>query len=1041
MVLLALLLGVRLQRLTISQSSFKNIAHGGTLMAGCDYNKEKIIGVANRIKESSCSSLITIKESSFSNINYNSWGGAAYIKANAIIHNSNFSDISADYDGGAIYFDSVIKVEIVENKFSKCTSKGSGGGIYFHKVAINITIKGNTFLSCTAGKSGAGIYSFYTYITSKDDYSIYSESNEFNGCKSEISGTFYIDSYNIDISNFYNDRYINCESKIDGGGFMSNVGAYVMDFKFVECSFSGCTSKGKGGGMQFNIEKPNSLIININGCIYDNCSANYGSCIGAFYSGSKEPIRTLLTITGSGETSSCFKNIKGLLDEYAIYHCGNEVKIINAQFDSIKVGVLKASATCFKLNLTNCEFNNCDDSVNYLINSTGLINFTMVSVNLINCGTCFNVIATNTSINELTLNNSKTHFLSSSITSNSIDIKQLNIHKYNEKIYLIVNQSCKIYGGNFSDTTEIISIEPKSEKSNIRVTINSVITKNARMFSIDENINTFEITNSEGSYAPLKKSLGSIIQTGAPATTISNCNFSTKNCYSIVFPESAKYQFGIRILDRCNFEGSGPFIKVGSLLSLLNCSFMSDNKIAIEVTSKGELILGADSNCIPSPFKVAMMINEGGKVNNDNLQPITKFYYWNNRCFDESSSPSFSQSMMFIASESFSETERFRATADFSYSSKAEISFQSQISRFDNDFSVFDEYNGDSSFNQPDKSPTIDEINVETSLYLDEASNQKDKTDTISKAQKMSIEFSEAISSNYFKDEMNSQSSMEQLFKLSSHETSTNTKQQEQYESTLNEINEKKSSIEMDNFVYSSLDNTNEAKTTLFTHQSNDNSINSQTNENKNTEKSKIYQTSLNTDIAHQKSQNTYDAHHSSHIINQNFDYTSQINDKEENSKTKEKQIFSTFQTHEKAKTQENTVNKVDSSNKSNSFQNEGFFHEENVEAVPITNNKTGMIAGIVVAGVAFMIICSLFICCIVIKKNRGKSNDTDAENYTGSELETEASNSSSYTDYEASCLTQEMTGTAWTTMANMKDADFFDIDDDEEPEKEFLSD
>lgn len=51
-------------------------------------------------------------------------------------------------------------------------------------------------------------------------------------------------------------------------------------------------------------------------------------------------------------------------------------------FNNIKVGVLKTSETCYKLNLTECEFNDCDDSVNCHIISTALNNFTMKKVNL-----------------------------------------------------------------------------------------------------------------------------------------------------------------------------------------------------------------------------------------------------------------------------------------------------------------------------------------------------------------------------------------------------------------------------------------------------------------------------------------------------------------------------------------------------------------------------------------------------------------------------------------------------------------------------------
>lgn len=76
--------------------------------------------------------------------------------------------------------------------------------------------------------------------------------------------------------------------------------------------------------------------------------------------------------------------------------------------------------------------------------------------------------------------------------------------------------------------------------------------------------------------------------------------------------------------------------------------------------------------------------------------------------------------------------------------------------------------------------------------------------------------------------------------------------------------------------------------------------------------------------------------------------------------------------------------------------------------------------------------------CCD--EENRRKTFDADADNYTGYESENETANSSSYTDNDASCLTQEITGTVWTTMANMKDTEFFEIDD-KEPDKVFLSD
>lgn len=93
----------------------------------------------------------------------------------------------------------------------------------------------------------------------------------------------------------------------------------------------------------------------------------------------------------------------------------------------------------------------------------------------------------------------------------------------------------------------------------------------------------------------------------------------------------------------------------------------------------------------------------------------------------------------------------------------------------------------------------------------------------------------------------------------------------------------------------------------------------------------------------------------------------------QENSKTKEKYLFTTFQINEKATTQEKTVIEIDGSNNvikdSNHFKDEGFFHEKNVKAVPITHNQKGMIAGIVVGVVAFMIICSIFICSVVMKK------------------------------------------------------------------------
>ena len=198
-----------------------------------------------------------IKDSKFNNVTADDDGGAiywAYTGENGILTDCTFTNTNANLKGGAIYWegdDGIIK----NSTFNNTNASSSGGAIHLEGSNGNVT--GCTFNNTNSINDGGAIY-----IGTHD---VFIANSTFTNTNTEASGgAIYFDDGETGI--IFNCTFTNTNAKLDGGAIRSlrYVSSQISDSYFVNCS------AGNAGGAIF-LQEENGIIKNN---AFENCSSN-----------------------------------------------------------------------------------------------------------------------------------------------------------------------------------------------------------------------------------------------------------------------------------------------------------------------------------------------------------------------------------------------------------------------------------------------------------------------------------------------------------------------------------------------------------------------------------------------------------------------------------------------------------------------------------------------------------------------------------------------------------------------------------------------
>ena len=157
--------------------------------------------------------------------------GASLIVMKCKFNNCNStSGVTATqaFNGGAIYVNGLNTFIACSSLFVNCRAPqtnhdgGGSGGIYIRSIKTVFSLSTSDFISCFTGSSGAGVF-------------FYSSSNP-----------------KMDIEIITDCRCIQCRAQDqtpDGGGMC--LWEWMETLNCINCLFSGCTSTGVGGGLDF----------------------------------------------------------------------------------------------------------------------------------------------------------------------------------------------------------------------------------------------------------------------------------------------------------------------------------------------------------------------------------------------------------------------------------------------------------------------------------------------------------------------------------------------------------------------------------------------------------------------------------------------------------------------------------------------------------------------------------------------------------------------------------------------------------------------
>ncbi|RZN14590.1 autotransporter domain-containing protein, partial [Bradyrhizobium sp. Leo121] len=234
---------------------------------------------------------VTIAGSGFSgNTATTTDGGAIYNDGTATIAGSSFSDNSATSYGGAIYSEAGSTTTIVAGSFASNTA-GSQGGAIFN--AGTVSISGSSFFNNSASSAGGAIYNTGTATIADSAFASNANGAIYNTGTASISGSSFADN----------------SSTTYGGGAIFNFGtATIVDSRFSD------NSAGAGGAI-FNEA---NRTVSITDSSFSGNSATYG---GAMF------INGTATITGSSFSNNFAAHGGG-----AIFDSSGTVTIADSSF-------------------------------------------------------------------------------------------------------------------------------------------------------------------------------------------------------------------------------------------------------------------------------------------------------------------------------------------------------------------------------------------------------------------------------------------------------------------------------------------------------------------------------------------------------------------------------------------------------------------------------------------------------------------------------------------------------------------------------------
>ena len=303
----------------------------------------------------------TIENSSFTNCYSSGDGGAVYIRTdNVIVENVEFAHNTAGDDGGAIFWEGgngrIYNITCSDNrgiskdKSDNETSSTRGGTICL--TGSNVTISASSFTSSAAyideGKNSSKVDGGALFITGND---VTISDVTFSDCNAaNEGGAVYL------IGN--NTRIIRCDftdsTAKDGGALFVN-GTHC---ELHDSTFTGNIAGDDGGAIFW--EGNNGVIYNITcadnkGISYNESSSRGGTiCLtGDNVTVNKSSFKSTSVSIAAGRDSS-------KIDGGALFITGNDIKIIETQFDDCKA--TNAGGAIYILgdntHLINCNYTN-----------------------------------------------------------------------------------------------------------------------------------------------------------------------------------------------------------------------------------------------------------------------------------------------------------------------------------------------------------------------------------------------------------------------------------------------------------------------------------------------------------------------------------------------------------------------------------------------------------------------------------------------------------------------------------------------------------
>ena len=165
-----------------------------------------------------------------------------------------FISLSADHNGGAIYYSSGHSLSIEHCIFTLCKTTKEltplyGGGAIFINTGSSLSVISSTFIACSTLSYGGGIFSLNTCKSSTVCLSTFIDCNACHGGGvMSLSPLFSVSS----------SRFLSCIASQSGGGLYYDNGQETCSIAFSELVFSddhahyvnesdGCVNRGGGG--------------------------------------------------------------------------------------------------------------------------------------------------------------------------------------------------------------------------------------------------------------------------------------------------------------------------------------------------------------------------------------------------------------------------------------------------------------------------------------------------------------------------------------------------------------------------------------------------------------------------------------------------------------------------------------------------------------------------------------------------------------------------------------------------------------------------